>query len=93
MVDQWLAEQGLTRQIAYTTPNYLQAAHLAAATDMCVVLPRQLAQQFAHLLPLAVHELPFALEPFELEVVHLSHRQHDPALAWLVEQILTLPPA
>ncbi|HEN8733234.1 LysR family transcriptional regulator [Pseudomonas sp. A2] len=93
MVDQWLAEQGLTRQIAYTTPNYLQAAHLAAATDMCVVLPRQLAQQFAYLLPLAVHELPFALEPFELELVHLSHRQHDPALAWLVEQILTLPPA
>ncbi|MBN6776458.1 LysR family transcriptional regulator [Pseudomonas granadensis] len=90
MVDQWLAEQNLERQIVYTTPNYLQAAHLVAATDLCVVLPTQLAQQFAELLPLDLHELPFALEPFELDLVYLSHRQHDPALAWLAEQILAI---
>jgi DNA-binding transcriptional LysR family regulator len=92
MVDQWLAEQNLARQIVYTTPNYLQAAHLVAATDLCVVLPTQLAQQFARLLPLELHELPFALPPFELELVHLSHRQHDPALAWLEAQILAIQP-
>lgn len=93
MVDQWLAEQNLARQIVYTTPNYLQAAHLVAATDLCVVLPTQLAQQFARLLPLALHELPFALPPFELELVHLTHRQHDPALAWLKAQILAIRPS
>ncbi|MBF8720138.1 MULTISPECIES: LysR family transcriptional regulator [Pseudomonas] len=92
MVDQWLAEQGLARRIVYTTPNYLQAAHLAASTDLCVVLPTQLARQFATLLPLALYDLPFALEPFALELVHLTHRQHDPALAWLVEQILAIAP-
>ncbi|UDI90321.1 MULTISPECIES: LysR family transcriptional regulator [unclassified Pseudomonas] len=90
MVDQWLAEQNLQRQIVYTTPNYLQAAHLVAATDLCVVLPTQLAQQFAELLPLDLHDLPFALDPFELDLVYLSHRQHDPALAWLSEQILAI---
>ncbi|MGY2257650.1 LysR family transcriptional regulator [Pseudomonas sp. SDO55104_S430] len=90
MVDQWLAEQNLARQIVYTTPNYLQAAHLVAATDLCAVLPTTLAQHFATLLPLDVFELPFALETFELELVHLTHRQHDPALAWLVEQIMTV---
>lgn len=93
MVDQWLAEQNLARQIVYTTPYYLQAAHLAAATDLCVVLPTKLAEQFARLLPLDLHELPFALEPFELELVHLTHRQHDPALAWLGAQILAIQPA
>lgn len=93
MVDQWLAEQSLSRQIVYTTPNYLQAAHLVAATDLCVVLPTQLAQQFARLLPLQLFELPFALAPFELELVHLTHRQHDPALAWLQAQILAVQPA
>ena len=93
MVDQWLAEQNLARQIVYTTPNYLQAAHLVAATDLCVVLPTQLAEQFARLLPLDLHELPFALAPFELELLHLTHRQHDPALAWLGAQILAIQPA
>jgi DNA-binding transcriptional LysR family regulator len=90
MVDQWLAEQSLARQIVYTTPNYLQAAHLVSATDLCVVLPTRLAQQFANLLPLDLHELPFALKPFELELVYLSHRQHDPALAWLVTRIMEI---
>jgi DNA-binding transcriptional LysR family regulator len=93
MVDQWMAEQNLARQIVYTTPNYLQAAHLVAATDLCAVLPTQLAQQFARLLPLDLHELPFALPPFELDLVHLTHRQHDPALAWLASQILAIEPA
>ncbi len=88
MVDQWLAEQGLARRIVYTTPNYLQAAHLAATSDLCVVLPTALALHFAELLPLQVLELPLALEPFELELVYLAHRQHDPALAWLVARIM-----
>ncbi|WP_460148307.1 LysR family transcriptional regulator [Pseudomonas sp. S2_A02] len=90
MVDQWLAEQNLSRRIVYTTPNYLQAAHLVSSTDLCVVLPTQLALQFADLLPLDLHELPFALRPFELELVHLTHRQHDPALAWLVTRIMEI---
>jgi len=90
MVDQWLAEQGLARRIAYTTPNYLQAAHLAASSDLCVVLPTALARHFATLLPLQVFDLPFALEPFQLELVYLAHRQHDPALAWLVARIMDI---
>ncbi|QXI26128.1 LysR family transcriptional regulator [Pseudomonas vanderleydeniana] len=90
MVDQWLAEQGLSRRIVYTTPNYLQAAHLAADSDLCVVLPTSLATHFAQLLPLQLFELPFALEPFEMELVYLAHRQHDPALAWLVERIMDI---
>ncbi|MCR7726040.1 LysR family transcriptional regulator, partial [Pseudomonas aeruginosa] len=49
MVDQWLGSQGLKRQVAYTTPNYLQAAHIAAYSDLVGVLPRQLAHYFERL--------------------------------------------
>ncbi len=92
MVDHWLATQGLARQIVYTTPNYLQAAHLVASSDLCVVLPTQLASQFATLLPLRLFELPFDVGTFHLELVYLAQSQHDPALAWLIEQILAVRP-
>ena len=92
MVDQWLGKQGLTRQIVYTTPNYLQAAHLAACSDLCVVLPTQLANQFARLLPLQLFDLPFNVGSFHLELVYVAQRQRDPALAWMVEQILAVRP-
>ncbi|UVE17593.1 LysR family transcriptional regulator [Pseudomonas sp. LS44] len=87
MVDQWLAGQGLKRAIHYTTPNYLQAAHIAASTDLTVVLPIHLAEHFATLLPLALHPLPFDVGTFQLEIVSLGQRQRDAALQWLIERI------
>ncbi len=87
MVDQWLGSQGLKRQVAYTTPNYLQAAHIAAYSDLVGVLPRQLAHYFERLLPLQSFDLPFDLGPFHLELVFLAQRERDIALQWLVEQI------
>jgi len=93
MVDQWLAEQGLGRDILYTTPNYLQAAHIVASSELAAVLPTQLARYFAALLPLQLCDLPFALGPFHLEVVSLAQRQRDAALHWLIEQVVLLAQA
>lgn len=90
MVDQWLGERGLSREIVYTTPNYLQAAHIVASSDLVAVLPKRLARYFAALLPLQVHELPFDLGPFHLEIVSLGLRQRDMALQWLIGQIAAL---
>ncbi|MCU1718525.1 LysR family transcriptional regulator [Pseudomonas sp. 5P_3.1_Bac2] len=87
MVDQWLAEHGLARTIHYTTPNYLQAAHLIAGSELAAVLPRRLAEHFTQLLPLQLHDLPFNLGPFHLQMVSLAARQREPALHWLMEQI------
>jgi DNA-binding transcriptional LysR family regulator len=90
MVEQWLEANGLQREIVYTTPNYLQAAHIVAASDLAVVLPTKLAEHFARLLPLELHPLPFALEPFELDIVTLVQRERDTALQWLIAQIIAV---
>lgn len=90
MVDQWLGERGLSREIVYTTPNYLQAAHIVASSDLVAVLPKRLARYFTALLPLQVHELPFDLGPFHLDIVSLGLRQRDMALQWLIGQIAAL---
>nr|WP_298141581.1 LysR family transcriptional regulator [uncultured Pseudomonas sp.] len=90
MVDQWLGEQGLSREIIYTTPNYLQAAHIVASSELAAVLPSQLARYFAALLPLQLFDLPFELGPFHLSIVSLAQRQRDAALQWLIERIVAL---
>ncbi|MCY1443293.1 hypothetical protein D9M71_596990 [compost metagenome] len=53
-------------------------------------MPTQVARQFAALLPLQLFDLPFALEPFELEVVYLAQRGRERALEWLVNEILSV---
>ena len=90
MVDQWLTNQGLSRRIVYTTPNYLQAAHVVAHSDLAVVLPRRLAQYFVKLLPLTMQPLPFTLKPFALDIVTHSQRGRDTALQWLIAQIIAV---
>ncbi|MBM7063189.1 LysR family transcriptional regulator [Pseudomonas sp. UL073] len=87
MVDQWLGAHGLRRDIHYTTPNYLQAAHIAASTDLVVVLSTRLAEQFTALLPLSRHALPLDVGSFQLDIVSLTQRQRDAALQWLIGQI------
>src|SRR3546814_15040516 len=74
MVDQWLEAQGLERKVVYTTPNYLQAAHIVASSDLAAVLPTQLARYFATLLPLQTFDLPFDLGTFALDIVSLPQR-------------------
>ena len=90
MVDQWLEERGLSRDVVYTTPNYLQAAHIVAQSDLAAVLPTQLARYFAGLLPLRLFDLPFDLGAFQLDIVSVAQRERDAALQWLIEQILGL---
>ncbi|KJH79872.1 LysR family transcriptional regulator [Stutzerimonas stutzeri] len=91
MVDQWLEDQGLSRDVVYTTPNYLQAAHIVASSDLAAVLPTQLARHFARLLPLQLFNLPFDLGAFQLDIVSVAQRERDAALQWLIEQITAVP--
>lgn len=91
MVDQWLEGQGLSRDVVYTTPNYLQAAHIVASSDLAAVLPTQLARHFARLLPLQLFNLPFDLGAFQLDIVSVAQRERDAALQWLIEQIAAVP--
>lgn len=90
MVDQWLEDHDLARDVAYTTPNYLQAAHIVASSDLAAVLPTQLARYFTELLPLQLYDLPFELGPFQLDIVSVAQRERDAALQWLIEQIMTV---
>ncbi|MEX6502943.1 LysR family transcriptional regulator [Pseudomonas zhanjiangensis] len=90
MVDQWLGEQGLSREILYTTPNYLQAAHIVASSELAAVLPTQLARHFAALLPLQLFDLPMPIGSFHLEIVSPAQRQRDAALQWLIEQMVAI---
>jgi len=90
MVDQWLEDHDLARDVVYTTPNYLQAAHIVASSDLAAVLPTQLARHFATLLPLQLFEVPFDLGTFQLDIVTVAQRERDAALQWLIEQIVAV---
>lgn len=81
-VDDVLARQGMTRQVAVNVPHWLLVPHVLKESDLLSVMPRRLA--FAMVSEdLAIRDLPFASEPFEWSMYW--HRRHDASqdLGWL----------
>ncbi|MCL2428975.1 MAG: LysR substrate-binding domain-containing protein, partial [Alphaproteobacteria bacterium] len=86
-IDEILARNGRSRRIAASSPMFLSAFAAAAASDLIVTAPRRLATRFARSFGLRVLDLPFAAEPFLIDMVRSRASIGDPAMDWLVERL------
>lgn len=86
-VDTVLAEQGLSRRVALTVPNFAFALMLVADTDCACMLPRRFATLHAprHDVVLIEPPVPLSSSPMHLVVPQAAMR--DEGLAWLVGMI------
>jgi DNA-binding transcriptional LysR family regulator len=89
VIDDWLAERGLSRRVALIVPHFLSAPLIVAQTDMELSLPERIANVFAASAPLSVLTLPIDLPRYDLVMVWHPLRERDPAHRWLREQIVS----
>ncbi|WP_158502480.1 LysR family transcriptional regulator [Vitiosangium sp. GDMCC 1.1324] len=82
-IDEALRERGLHRHIAYTTPSFLAAPQVIAATDLVMVLPARLAIALAGQLRLATFEPPVEIPGFEMAMFWHDRHDSDPAHAFI----------
>ncbi|HEX6957376.1 MAG TPA: LysR family transcriptional regulator [Ferrovibrio sp.] len=88
MIDAWLREQhGLARPIALTVPSYLQALHMAAASDLVAFVPRRLVEAQAPALRLAALTPPLDPGIDEQFMFWPVRAQMDPGSIWLRKQV------
>jgi len=86
-IDEILARAGRSRRVVASSPMFLSAFAAAAASDLIVTAPLRLVARFSRRFGLRVFELPFAAEPFLIDVVRSRASISDPAVDWLVERI------
>lgn len=84
-VDQVLAEQGRSRRVALTVPNFMFALPVVAETDMVCALPRRFAALQAARFGLVSLEPPLPLRRFQLHAVTPNAALMDAGLKWLFE--------
>jgi DNA-binding transcriptional LysR family regulator len=82
-VDNWLAEEGVARQIALRVPSYLQALQAVALTDLVALVPRRLAESMAKPLSLVVLRPPLDPGEYREYLFHPRRAASDPASVWL----------
>jgi len=90
--DRVLAEQGRTRRIALTVPNFMFALAVLAETDLISALPRRFVARHARRFGVVGREAPLPLGRFRLNAVTSKAAMLDQGLAWLFVQLARSPP-
>ena len=89
-VDAWLRAEGHARQVALTVPSYLQAVHLAAATDLVAFVPRRLIDRMAKWLPVRACRPPLDPGFFHEYLLQALRSAADGGARWMREEILSV---
>ena len=84
-IDKALAEQGRSRRIALTVPNFMMALALVAETDLIAGLPRRLVAMHGRRFGVVGTEAPLTLPRFQLSAIAPKVALMDAGLAWLFD--------
>lgn len=82
-VDQWLAQQQLSRRLLSRNLNYMAAARAVALTNAVLTLPRQLAMLFCRMLPVRLVEPPPGMPKLEMTLIRHPLHARDSGILWL----------
>jgi DNA-binding transcriptional LysR family regulator len=83
IIDFWLREKGLARDVALTVPSYVEALHIAARSDLVAFVPRRLIASLAKPLLLMLVEPPVDPGTDEQFLFYPARAQTDPGSVWL----------
>ncbi|MFI0847791.1 LysR substrate-binding domain-containing protein, partial [Mesorhizobium sp. IMUNJ 23232] len=83
-VDNILSEQGLSRQVALTVPNFMFALAVLSGSDLISALPRRFVEMHAARFGVVGVDAPIPFGRFTLNIVTPQVAMRDPGIEWLV---------
>jgi DNA-binding transcriptional LysR family regulator len=87
MVEQWLEELNLSRDIVLRLPHFVVAPEIVQHTDLTVTFPRHIVQGFNHNKAFRLLPLPFFLPPIEIQPLSRLQFAVDTSVAWRFDAI------
>jgi DNA-binding transcriptional LysR family regulator len=87
MVEQWLDELNLKRDVVLRLPHFVVAPEIVMNTDLAVIFPKSIARRFNRGKAFRILPLPFALPPIEIQVHSHTQFASDAGITWLRETI------
>ncbi|OLL31966.1 LysR family transcriptional regulator [Burkholderia sp. SRS-W-2-2016] len=90
MVEQWLDELNVKRDVVLRLPHFVVAPEIVMNTDLAVIFPKSIAKRFNRGKAFRILPLPFSLPPIEIQVHTHTQFAADAGIAWLRETIRTM---
>ncbi|MGE0799014.1 MAG: LysR family transcriptional regulator [Lautropia sp.] len=90
LMEHCLASQGVRRTIRLTVPQFMALPIIVATSDLLVIMPGKLAEQFRSLLSLQVMELPVPVDSYDIRMYWHERFHRDAAITWLRNAMISL---
>ena len=86
-VDDYLAQQGRSRRIALTVPNFMFALAVLAETDLICALPRTFVAVHGARFGVVAVDMPVVLDRFRVRAVTPQVALMDAGVRWLFDML------
>ena len=90
MIEQWLAETGIKRQIAVRLGHFSVAPDIVRDTDLAVIFPESVARQLDSAKAFRLLPLPFDPPPVEIKVHTHPRFASDMGIGWLRDMLVAM---
>jgi DNA-binding transcriptional LysR family regulator len=90
MIEQWLSDSGIKRQIGLRIARFTVAPEIVRKTDLAVIFPKSVAVRFNQEKAFCLMNLPFDLPTVEVGVHTHSHFGSDLGIRWLRKTLVTM---
>ncbi len=87
IIDQWLSQEKLSRNVVLYVSHFLSAPLIIAQTDLILTLPYRIAEKLAHMATLKLLRTPIDLPSYQYSMNWHPLYEKDPAQQWLRAQI------
>ncbi len=87
IIDGILNKMGRQRIVARRSPNFLASIFSMRDTDLLHAVPQRLVEPLLKTAGLVMHELPFPMEPFQVEQIWHTRHCHNQSHKWFREQL------
>jgi DNA-binding transcriptional LysR family regulator len=90
MIEQWLSDSGIRRQIGLRIARFTVAPEIVRKTDLAVIFPRSVALRINQDKAFCLMKLPLDLPTVEVGVHTHSHFGSDLGIRWLRKTLVTM---
>jgi DNA-binding transcriptional LysR family regulator len=90
MIEQWLAETGIKRQIAVRLGHFTVAPDIVRDTDLAVIFPESVARQLNSAKAFRLLTLPFEPPPVQIKVHTHPRFASDIGIQWLRDTLVAM---
>jgi DNA-binding transcriptional LysR family regulator len=90
LLDASLGKKRLKRNVQLTITNFAVLPYLLEGSDLVAVIGERIARRFGERFGLSVHELPFQVPPWLVEIFWNGHTENDAGSRWLRNTLIEL---